>query len=366
MTILDSASFLIGFTGGLSLLLCLGEIVVKEKTTQTYIQATLFFLAAIFQLHTYFVGYGNYVGFPHLYLLHLPFTALFGSMLARYFSIFITEGKIQLKLKVYELLPPILVILCLFPFYMSSAEEKRQLFMNYLNLGVPIRVKLAITVAVLPIFIAAYFIFSRILRYLRWQTVKDSPHLKLVLYIIVTVTIASIVGLVTVFFHDRHGLKIVSLIISFLLIFVYLIRQRNPELIREVTKIVLEEKKYQITQLKSVDLRALGEKLNHLMSVERYYRNDDIGLADLAKELSVSQHQLSEYLNGHLGKNFFQVINAFRIKEAKELCHSAPEKTILSIAYEVGFPSKSTFYDAFKKETGMSPTEFRKLKRPNG
>ncbi|MDZ4727705.1 MAG: helix-turn-helix domain-containing protein [Leptospira sp.] len=354
----------IGFTGGLSLLLTFSELLSREKSSQTFIQAALFFLVFIFQSHTYFVSCGGYKYIPHFYLLHLPFTAMFGSFLSRFFSMFWNEGSKVQKFKLFELIPPLLVILLLWPFLLSSSEEKLRMLENFPKNGVPIRAKFAITVAALPVFIAAFFVFNKLFSTLRWQTIKKSPQLRMVLFVLGVGAFASLVGLILLYFHDRHGLEIVSAIIGLLIIMIHLLRHRNPELLGEVKRIVVEEKKYQVSQLKSVDLDTLGAKLNHLMFEKKFYRNDEMSLSDLANELSVSQHQLSEYLNLHLGKNFFQFVNFFRIQEAKELCKNAPEKTILSIAFEVGFPSKSTFYDAFKRETGLSPTEYRKLNLP--
>ena len=60
-------------------------------------------------------------------------------------------------------------------------------------------------------------------------------------------------------------------------------------------------------------------------------------------------------------KNFYDLINTHRVEEAKKrLIDSNNTKTILEILYEVGFNSKSVFNSAFKKNTGFTPTEFRK------
>ncbi len=365
MDIHDGKLLFIFFTACLSLLFTFGELVAKEKSSQVYLQACLFFLAGIFQFHTFFIGAQGYLIYPHFYLLHLPFTAFFGSILFRYFSIFWTEGKNTLPFRFIELIPSLLAIVLLFPLYTSSAEEKILLIRQYPDLRVPIQVKIAITIAVTPIFVATVSVFWQLSKFLRWQTLKHSAHLRLVLYVIVLGAFAACIGLWTLYFQKRHGLEIVSCVIGLITILVFLLRQRNPLLVHEINQIVIEEKKYQISQLKSINISELGEKLEHLMTTKKFYRNDEISLGELSQELGVSQHQLSEFLNLHLGKNFFSYLNFYRIQEAKELCLNAPEKTILSIAYEVGFPSKSTFYDAFKRETGMSPTEYRKQKRPN-
>ena len=70
---------------------------------------------------------------------------------------------------------------------------------------------------------------------------------------------------------------------------------------------------------------------------------------------------LSQIINERLNKNFFELVNAHRIKEAKKrlLDPDAEPLTILAIAFEVGFNSKSAFNAAFKKYTRMTPTQFR-------
>ena len=78
--------------------------------------------------------------------------------------------------------------------------------------------------------------------------------------------------------------------------------------------------------------------------------------------LSVPQHHLSQILNEKLNQNFFDFVNNYRIQEAKKLLVSPDGGllTILAIAEEVGFNSKSAFNNAFKKVTNTTPSEFRK------
>jgi AraC-like DNA-binding protein len=58
--------------------------------------------------------------------------------------------------------------------------------------------------------------------------------------------------------------------------------------------------------------------------------------------------------------NFNTFINDFRIREAMNLMEENPDRNLLSIAFEVGFNSKSVFYDAFSRKTGLSPARYRK------
>jgi len=350
----------IAFTGGLAFLFALGEIITREKSNQSYIQALLFLLGGIFQTHTVLVGTDMILLFPHLYLIHLPLAAFLGALLKRYFSSIWREDKSFEKISFWEWLPSALVIVLLSPYYASNVETKRQLFLMFPTQGIPLPIKLAIAIVQLPTFYSIYYVFKQIFRYVGWKTIQSSAHFRLVLLVLSLSGISGLIGFITISLNSRYGLDIVSSIFGVLIIWVYFMRQRNPELMHEVKRIVLEAKKYQTTQLGSVNLEEIGAKLKHLMEEEKIYRDDELNLSELATQISLSPHQVSEYLNLHLGKNFFQFVNFYRIKEAKSLCTQEKEKTILSIAYEVGFPSKSTFYDAFRRETGMSPTEYRK------
>jgi AraC-like DNA-binding protein len=75
----------------------------------------------------------------------------------------------------------------------------------------------------------------------------------------------------------------------------------------------------------------------------------------------MSLNYLSQVINQQTGKNFFDFINSYRITEATTILSEDVEnrQNILNLAMSVGFNSKSAFYNAFKKHTGMTPTQYR-------
>ncbi len=87
-----------------------------------------------------------------------------------------------------------------------------------------------------------------------------------------------------------------------------------------------------------------------------------LSLENLAEELGMGVSSLSKLMNAHSGSNFSDYINKHRIEEAKQLLNDPnfSTYTIVSIGLECGFNSKSTFYSAFKKFTGQTPTAYRK------
>ena len=104
------------------------------------------------------------------------------------------------------------------------------------------------------------------------------------------------------------------------------------------------------------------ERLTTHMEKSKPHLNESLTLTELAEQLGMTRNELSSIINSEYGENFYSFVNLRRVEEAKRLL-ADPDKahfTILSLAYEAGFPSKSTFHSAFKKSTGLTPTQFRK------
>lgn len=107
--------------------------------------------------------------------------------------------------------------------------------------------------------------------------------------------------------------------------------------------------------------RSLLNQLNIHITEIKPYLDPELTLNDLASQLKVSARQLSTLINAELGKSFFDLINSYRIEEAKKILResSDPKLTVLEVMYQVGFNSKSSFNTAFKKYTGNTPTAYR-------
>ncbi len=100
--------------------------------------------------------------------------------------------------------------------------------------------------------------------------------------------------------------------------------------------------------------------MNVIFEEEKQFKNPDLKLQDVAKQLQISTHSLSQYLNDNLGKSFSVFVNEYRIEAAKELLITKKEFTIEAIGYECGFNSKSTFFTTFKSVTKTTPAAYKK------
>jgi AraC-like DNA-binding protein len=93
---------------------------------------------------------------------------------------------------------------------------------------------------------------------------------------------------------------------------------------------------------------------------QNIYRDDSVSLNSLAEQLEISARQLSKLINEKLDRNFYDLINYYRVEEAKRLLvDEKNQRSIIEIAFYVGFNSKSSFNQAFKKQTDMTPSQFR-------
>ncbi len=107
----------------------------------------------------------------------------------------------------------------------------------------------------------------------------------------------------------------------------------------------------------------LAELTTHMRTAKPYL-NSELGIKELATAIGLTEHVLSQVVNGRAGMNFFTFVNNFRIEEAQRLLAdpSRKEENILAAAFESGFKSKSHFNTLFKKTTGLTPREFRRQK----
>lgn len=109
----------------------------------------------------------------------------------------------------------------------------------------------------------------------------------------------------------------------------------------------------------------LAQRIIELMEDEKLYQEPELTLQQLATRLDCPQYQVSLSLNEGLKKNFYDLVNGYRVEEAKRLLLDPGNSnfTILSVGFEAGFNSKTTFNTVFKKFTGLTPTEFRNKQR---
>lgn len=114
--------------------------------------------------------------------------------------------------------------------------------------------------------------------------------------------------------------------------------------------------------------QAIITRLTEVMEKQKAYADSDLTLEKLSVLSKLPRHHISEALNQHLGKTFYQFLNDYRINAVLALLDKCRQKhvqpAILSLAFEAGFNSKSTFNQYFKKTTGFTPSGYIKKHKP--
>ncbi|NOS84402.1 MAG: AraC family transcriptional regulator, partial [Ignavibacteria bacterium] len=120
--------------------------------------------------------------------------------------------------------------------------------------------------------------------------------------------------------------------------------------------------KYQNNQLTDVEIGNILVTLNAYMVSEKGYMNPELSLDVLSKSVNIPRHHISRAINQRLNINFNDYINLHRLENIKkELVNPAKQHyTIAAIAFESGFNSISTFNEAFRKNTSMTPSEYKR------
>mgnify|MGYP001795642619 CR=1 FL=1 len=120
------------------------------------------------------------------------------------------------------------------------------------------------------------------------------------------------------------------------------------------------DRPYAKSKIEPAEAERLAARLRAVMERRALHRDPLLDLSGLARQARIPEHQISQVLNRHLGLSFYDFVNHYRIAEAKLLLR-AETSTVLDVALAVGYNSKSTFYAAFRKTTGQTPSEYRQI-----
>lgn len=117
---------------------------------------------------------------------------------------------------------------------------------------------------------------------------------------------------------------------------------------------------YALAGFSEQEIEGLKVRLYEVLDTEQPYLNDSLTLADLAALIPISDKKLSELLNKHVCISFYDLINNYRVETVKQKMASpeARQYTLLAIAFDSGFKSKTSFNRVFKQKTGVSPSQY--------
>jgi len=163
------------------------------------------------------------------------------------------------------------------------------------------------------------------------------------------------------FFAFSYSFLILSVYIAIL--FKPTLFQRFPNRMESSTTIDEARKKYENSNLQDQQKERLVKRLIAFVEKEKPYLEPELTLGQLSEQVDIPVHYLSQIINEKMEQTFGDFINRYRIERAKAMLldKQYEQYTIISTAYEAGFNSKTAFYSAFKKFTGKTPSQYRKL-----
>lgn len=319
-----------------------------------------------------FVRTDSYKDFP--FVIGLPSTVifLFGPLFYFYVKE-LTTGQFKFKKKdILHLIPFFALILYKLPFYFRSSGEKLASIRSPGSLDENLVI---LIIQIVHLFVYLFFVKRILNEYeikikstmssldkinLRWISIGMDAFL--VIFGIMTIFIALFISGINAY---SIYITIIPLMVSIVILSIGYFGLTQPIIIPlEIEN--NKAKKYEKSSLTAENSEKYLNKLLNIMETEKPFLNNDLTLQKLSEKLSISPHHLSQIINERMNQNFFDFINSYRIEEAKILLLDKRGEllTVLAIAEEVGFNSKSAFNIAFKKYTSMTPTQFKKQNLP--
>ncbi len=347
------------FAANLAVLSSISQLFVRGRTRSNYNLSALFFCLAAILFQLGMIVNGTVCNHPWVIAFHITFIYVGGPLLAfAYYLVIIPDAPIPKRTSMYftTAIIPISVDIA---YLLLPRAEKLSALRNYIGGGGSILLSL-----VKLLFIGAgiqMVLFLSLLLKDALSLLKMREHTSIIwttiVFIVGTMISYSLIvagyasGSVTLL---TWGMAVVSL----KTISTFIVGQRYPAFL-QILITEVEKKRYQRSLLNAIDTDEVLGRLLALMNEKKIFFNEDMTLNLLASELGITPHQLSQLLNERLQMNFNSFINSYRVNEAKKMLIDEPERSILSISYAVGFNSKSSFYEAFARFTGVTPQKFR-------
>ncbi|MBU4010148.1 MAG: helix-turn-helix domain-containing protein [Proteobacteria bacterium] len=362
----DLLGHFIFFSMLFSLVNAVYQLQIRKKAQGNIVFVILFFHIFIWQLLIWFLHSDLFEG--HVILIFPEILQFFGGPILYLFYNKLIDPAYSIRLKhSIHFIPGFLVMIAMVTAYLLVDKFYLILrfYKNYLSSTPEVYFVIAV------IFIGPLSIFCYLLAVM-WKnrnklfkkgwSQNTETVIKVTLFQVLYVEVMVVYAIVikTTTGHIFPSLSIFLTPYLILIFYTSLLYPYYHEILKTSANETPNKKRYVQSRVESLDTDDIILKLNQLMIEEKSYQDENLTLPKLAQKLAISHHQLSEVLNKNLEQSFHDFINNARIEESKKLLINEPKSSVLSIAYAVGFNSRSSFYNAFKKASGLTPSDFRK------
>lgn len=303
--------------------------------------------------------------YPHLTQIASPFHFLFGPIILLYIRVATSRESRLRKKELLHLIPFGLCAAYYLPLYLQSRAAKLDYlttaFQNYPPTEWRIR-GLLLFFQFLPYLVLTLSIFLAHAR--KTKSVPGVGRLNLLWLrtFIVMILIICGAGLFRLVFDFRmETMLLVPFCFSIMVYVAGYMALKHPEALIGGNESP-PSKKYEKSSLTPERAEAYLKRLLQVMETDNPYRDGDLTLQKLAERLAIPVNHLSQIINEQLGQTFIEFISSYRVKEAQKMLVDPAKKhyTVIAIAEEVGFNSKSAFNAVFKKQVSMTPSEYRR------
>ncbi len=312
-----------------------------------------------------------YVEVPHLIGIQATFHFIYGPLLFFYALSVVTPDRSWKIRDLMHAVPLAVFIVWMFPFFILQGDDKIAGFISFsdsadIGLSTNALIIAAIKIVLMTGYGAAVLLLSKF--GVQWFQIKSNRlHDKIRRWLKTTgwaflgfvISFASYFILVeTINFRIEHDYVISFAMAAFIFGIGYM-GLLKPEFLEEAHN---GRFKYENSSLSEKEADSYLERLITYMTEHQPYLDGNLKILDLANQLSIPSHHLSQIINERLDKNFFEFVNAYRIEEAKKMLADPGKKDfkILRVAFESGFNNKTTFNVAFKEEVGTTPSQYRR------
>lgn len=357
-----------------SILLSVFLLTVKPKNKIGNRLLACYFM--VFAVHISVFFYAKYITLPgSLEMLRDQIIDLASPLLFLYLlSSVYSDFKLRF-IHFLHLLPLIIGILIFTPRFYGVNESEKVLFIENFNTQIEVKMSYVVSTLISTFYLVLMFIELRKYKLVLRENYSNTTSFNYKWLYQLTVVVALIFAFsqfkqVYKFIgNDVDTLNVMRLFLIIILLgflfWIVLKSMYQPELFKAIdTKhlLVTEElKKADVAEKSSDAVKLQIQRLENYMEEQEPFLDASLTIQKLASQVGMPSRELSILINHHLNQHFFDFIATYRIKKAIALIENPSNNklTILEVLYDVGFNSKSPFNKAFKKYTGVTPTEYR-------
>ena len=357
-----------GAANGLFLSLVTLKIKTENSTANKFLAALLFVLTLV--VGSSVLIYSKlYSSIPIILGLFLPFHYLIGPLFYFYISS-LTQPGFRIKNKhLLHFTPFIICIASWIPFLFLETAEKLSLTAGYINHNLR-NPEFTLRFVFRWTHILVYLFLSGLILIKHKRRIKDQHSstnkikltwLRNLLLIFALILILS--GLLYFVWNPKNNLFVFTRIFIFIEpFFVFYLGYKGltqPHIMIN-GQVMNNKRKYSYSNLTKAEANLSLNKLLQYVKSEKPFIDPNLTLKDLARKTNIQQRYLSQIINEYMHQNFHDFINHYRIEFAAKMLCEEKAKSILDIAYDSGFNSKSSFNSEFKKNMYMTPSQYRK------